>query len=214
MLTDFAFILSAVLQNIWSLQTQCFHSSGGSLGSTGYLQVVKLWHVILLCFTGQSLSFSFLVQFLMSVSLWNPNFCNVTCCRLCIIFLGFDVFFVVFCVALACIIGIAVCCCLPCIIAILYAVADQVAFFYSHHVIPVVFIVLTYNINNFVIVGSNIFIGLQAQKYCPDIIIFNDSLFRSFHMHVHWIVGSNILSKYYNLQCLSLSHSLTLSLHI
>ncbi|KAE8662075.1 E3 ubiquitin-protein ligase [Hibiscus syriacus] len=43
---------------------------------------------------------------------------------LCIIFLGFDVFFVVFCVALACIIGIAVCCCLPCIIAILY-VADQ-----------------------------------------------------------------------------------------
>ncbi|GMJ06188.1 hypothetical protein like AT4G11680 [Hibiscus trionum] len=44
---------------------------------------------------------------------------------LCIIFLGFDVFFVVFCVALACIIGIAVCCCLPCIIAVLYAVADQ-----------------------------------------------------------------------------------------
>ncbi|KFK31927.1 hypothetical protein AALP_AA6G177200 [Arabis alpina] len=44
---------------------------------------------------------------------------------LCIIFLGFDVFFVVFCVALACVIGLAVCCCLPCIIAILYAVADQ-----------------------------------------------------------------------------------------
>jgi hypothetical protein len=44
---------------------------------------------------------------------------------LCIIFLGFDVFFVVFCVALACVIGIAVCCCLPCIIALLYAVADQ-----------------------------------------------------------------------------------------
>ncbi|PKA60834.1 E3 ubiquitin-protein ligase [Apostasia shenzhenica] len=44
---------------------------------------------------------------------------------LCIVFLAFDVFFVVFCVALACIIGIAVCCCLPCIIAILYAVADQ-----------------------------------------------------------------------------------------
>lgn len=49
-------------------------------------------------------------------------------CRLCIIFLGFDVFFVVFCVALACIIGIAVCCCLPCIIALLYAVADQVTY--------------------------------------------------------------------------------------
>jgi hypothetical protein len=46
--------------------------------------------------------------------------------RLCIVFLAFDVFFVVFCVALACIIGIAVCCCLPCIIAILYAVSDQV----------------------------------------------------------------------------------------
>ncbi|XP_010422123.1 PREDICTED: E3 ubiquitin-protein ligase At4g11680-like [Camelina sativa] len=44
---------------------------------------------------------------------------------LCIIFLGFDVFFVVFCVALACVIGLAICCCLPCIIAILYAVADQ-----------------------------------------------------------------------------------------
>ncbi|XP_010473550.1 PREDICTED: E3 ubiquitin-protein ligase At1g63170 [Camelina sativa] len=44
---------------------------------------------------------------------------------LCIVFLGFDVFFVVFCVALACVIGIAVCCCLPCIIAVLYAVAEQ-----------------------------------------------------------------------------------------
>lgn len=44
---------------------------------------------------------------------------------LCITFLAFDVFFVVICVAVACVIGIAVCCCLPCIIAILYAVADQ-----------------------------------------------------------------------------------------
>eukprot|EP00897_Mesotaenium_endlicherianum_P006614 jgi/Mesen1/5981/ME000302S04983 len=44
---------------------------------------------------------------------------------LCTVFLAFDVFFVVFCVALACVIGVAVCCCLPCIIAILYAVADQ-----------------------------------------------------------------------------------------
>ncbi|XP_076960246.1 E3 ubiquitin-protein ligase At1g63170-like [Bidens hawaiensis] len=44
---------------------------------------------------------------------------------LCVIFLAFDVFFVVFCVALACVIGISVCCCLPCIIAVLYAVADQ-----------------------------------------------------------------------------------------
>jgi uncharacterized membrane protein len=44
---------------------------------------------------------------------------------LCIVFLAFDVFFVVFCVALACLVGIAVCCCLPCIIAILYAVREQ-----------------------------------------------------------------------------------------
>ncbi|KAF3504134.1 hypothetical protein F2Q69_00040763 [Brassica cretica] len=44
---------------------------------------------------------------------------------LCIVFLGFDVFFVVLCIALACVIGIAVCCCLPCIIAVLYAVAEQ-----------------------------------------------------------------------------------------
>ncbi|XP_042017679.1 E3 ubiquitin-protein ligase At1g12760-like isoform X1 [Salvia splendens] len=44
---------------------------------------------------------------------------------LCITFLAFDVFFVVVCVAVACVVGLAVCCCLPCIIAILYAVADQ-----------------------------------------------------------------------------------------
>ncbi|XP_076948772.1 E3 ubiquitin-protein ligase At1g63170-like [Bidens hawaiensis] len=44
---------------------------------------------------------------------------------LCITFLAFDVFFVVICVAVACVVGIAVCCFLPCIIAILYAVADQ-----------------------------------------------------------------------------------------
>ncbi|PHU24696.1 E3 ubiquitin-protein ligase [Capsicum chinense] len=40
-------------------------------------------------------------------------------------FLAFDVFFVVICVAVACPIEIAVCCCLPCIIAILYAVKNQ-----------------------------------------------------------------------------------------
>ncbi|KAL9245334.1 hypothetical protein vseg_018997 [Gypsophila vaccaria] len=44
---------------------------------------------------------------------------------LTITFLAFDVFFVVICVLVASIIGIAVCCCLPCIIAILYAVADE-----------------------------------------------------------------------------------------
>ncbi|CAL9194719.1 unnamed protein product [Musa hybrid cultivar] len=44
---------------------------------------------------------------------------------LTVVFLTFDVFFAIFCVALACVIGIALCCCLPCIIAILYALAGQ-----------------------------------------------------------------------------------------
>lgn len=48
-------------------------------------------------------------------------------CRLSVVFLAFDVFFAIFCVVLACLIGIALCCCLPCIIAILYAVAGQVS---------------------------------------------------------------------------------------
>ncbi|MCO5586177.1 hypothetical protein L7F22_040116 [Adiantum nelumboides] len=43
----------------------------------------------------------------------------------CVAFLAFDVFFVVFCVSLACIIGVAVCCCLPCIIALMHAVVEQ-----------------------------------------------------------------------------------------
>ncbi|KAL5208680.1 hypothetical protein ABZP36_033115 [Zizania latifolia] len=44
---------------------------------------------------------------------------------LSVVFLAFDVFFAVFCVAMACFIGIALCCCLPCLIAILYALAGQ-----------------------------------------------------------------------------------------
>ncbi|CAH1440975.1 unnamed protein product [Lactuca virosa] len=44
---------------------------------------------------------------------------------LCITFLAFDVFFLVICVAVACVVGIAVCCCLPCIIASLCPVADD-----------------------------------------------------------------------------------------
>ncbi|XP_074566711.1 E3 ubiquitin protein ligase RIE1-like [Curcuma longa] len=44
---------------------------------------------------------------------------------LTVIFLAFDVFFAIFCVALAFVIGIALCCCLPCIITILYAMAGQ-----------------------------------------------------------------------------------------
>ncbi|KAJ7962325.1 E3 ubiquitin-protein ligase family [Quillaja saponaria] len=44
---------------------------------------------------------------------------------LCITFLAFDVVIVMICVAVACLIGIAVCCCLPCILAILYVVTDQ-----------------------------------------------------------------------------------------
>ncbi|CAN4095253.1 unnamed protein product [Withania somnifera] len=44
---------------------------------------------------------------------------------LCIVFLAFDVFFVVFLLVMACAIGLGICCCLPCIIAVLYAVADK-----------------------------------------------------------------------------------------
>ncbi|KAL3644732.1 hypothetical protein CASFOL_009912 [Castilleja foliolosa] len=44
---------------------------------------------------------------------------------LTLVFLAFDVIFAVFCVMLASLIGIALCCCLPCIIAILYAIAGQ-----------------------------------------------------------------------------------------
>ncbi|KAL6350986.1 hypothetical protein AAG906_031572 [Vitis piasezkii] len=44
--------------------------------------------------------------------------------RLAVVFLAFDVFFAIFCVVLACLIGIAFAV-LPCIIAILYAVAGQ-----------------------------------------------------------------------------------------
>ncbi|KAL6633587.1 hypothetical protein ACP70R_026258 [Stipagrostis hirtigluma subsp. patula] len=44
---------------------------------------------------------------------------------LTVVFLAFDVFFAVFCVAVACFIGIALCCCLPCVIAILYTLAGQ-----------------------------------------------------------------------------------------
>ncbi|KAJ8427548.1 hypothetical protein Cgig2_003111 [Carnegiea gigantea] len=46
-------------------------------------------------------------------------------CRLCIVFLVLDLFFVMFCVALASVIAAAVCCCLPCIIAILYVLTDR-----------------------------------------------------------------------------------------
>ncbi|KNA23190.1 hypothetical protein SOVF_027160 [Spinacia oleracea] len=44
---------------------------------------------------------------------------------LTVVYLAFDVFFAIFCVVLACLIGVALCCCLPCIIAILYTVAGQ-----------------------------------------------------------------------------------------
>ncbi|KAJ9171335.1 hypothetical protein P3X46_014720 [Hevea brasiliensis] len=44
---------------------------------------------------------------------------------LCITFLAFDVIFVIICVAVASLIGIAICFCLPCIIGILYAMTDR-----------------------------------------------------------------------------------------
>ncbi|GER31081.1 RING/U-box superfamily protein [Striga asiatica] len=53
------------------------------------------------------------------------NSCYEHYVQLAVVFLAFDVIFAIFCVALACLIGIALCCCLPCIIAILYAIAGQ-----------------------------------------------------------------------------------------
>ncbi|KAI4964440.1 hypothetical protein ZWY2020_005797, partial [Hordeum vulgare] len=44
---------------------------------------------------------------------------------LTVVFLAFDVFFAVFCVVVACFIGVALCCCLPCVVAILYALVGQ-----------------------------------------------------------------------------------------
>lgn len=46
--------------------------------------------------------------------------------RLCVIFLGFELVFVVLCVAVACLIGIAVCFFLPCILGMLCALAQRV----------------------------------------------------------------------------------------
>ena len=63
----------------------------------------------------------------LSVAGKTPGISDSGYCRLAVVFLAFDVFFAIFCVVLACLIGIALCCCLPCIIAILYAVAGQVS---------------------------------------------------------------------------------------
>jgi hypothetical protein len=49
----------AVLWSISSQQIQCFRLSGGLLDSTGWLLVVKLWHVIHLSFTGTFKQFFF-----------------------------------------------------------------------------------------------------------------------------------------------------------
>ncbi|KAG6533957.1 hypothetical protein ZIOFF_007836 [Zingiber officinale] len=44
---------------------------------------------------------------------------------LTVVFLAFDMFFAVFCVMLACAVGIALCCCLPCLIAFVHAIVGQ-----------------------------------------------------------------------------------------
>ncbi|XP_054782993.1 E3 ubiquitin-protein ligase At1g63170-like isoform X1 [Prosopis cineraria] len=44
---------------------------------------------------------------------------------LCITFLAIDIVIVLICVVVACLVGIAVCCCLPCILAFLSVVADK-----------------------------------------------------------------------------------------
>jgi len=109
------------------------------LDFTGYLLEVKRLSGMHLNFIGTYVS-QFNINFLMACL---SHFCKLNMflydllCRLCIVFLAFDVFFVVFCVALACIIGIAVCCCLPCIIAILYAVSDQVWLFKCHEILDI-----------------------------------------------------------------------------
>ena len=116
----------SVLQSIWSLLTQCSHLFGGLLASIGYHLVGQLQLMMRRSFTGKLFSWVYQLSFTQvtfSTVLLHILFCFH---RLTITFLAFDVFFVVICVVVACVIGIAVCCCLPCIIAILYAVADQV----------------------------------------------------------------------------------------
>ena len=119
-------VVLAVLQSIWSLQIQCFHLSGGLLGSTGWPLVVIVWSLMRHSYTGEFDSLFFLLLFKLFFLVL--SFCSPMGLfgRLSVIFLAFDVVFVVICVAVACLIGIAVCCCLPCIIAILYVVTDQV----------------------------------------------------------------------------------------
>ncbi|CAL0308386.1 unnamed protein product [Lupinus luteus] len=55
--------------------------------------------------------------------------------RLRVVFLGFDVFFVILCVLLVCLIGIAVCCSMPCVVAFLYTLAVQEGASDADHII-------------------------------------------------------------------------------
>lgn len=113
-------------QSIWSPQILCSLLFGGSLDFIGFLLVAKIWHMIHLSSTGMFVHLSNALAIQRLFSHLKLHHCFFS--RLCITFLAFDVFFVVICVAVACLVGLAVCCCLPCIIAILYAVADQVMF--------------------------------------------------------------------------------------
>ncbi|KAJ8900231.1 hypothetical protein K2173_024871 [Erythroxylum novogranatense] len=45
---------------------------------------------------------------------------------ICASFLFLDVVFIIICIVIACLIGLAICCCLPCILGVLYAMADRV----------------------------------------------------------------------------------------
>ena len=52
-LMNILIISPVVLLSIWSLQILCSRLFGGSLDSTGYLLVAKIWHVTHLNFTGE-----------------------------------------------------------------------------------------------------------------------------------------------------------------
>lgn len=51
------------------------------------------------------------------------NICRVNC-RLTVVFLAFDLFFILFCIGMACVIFFSLCCCIP-IVAFVYAMTTR-----------------------------------------------------------------------------------------
>ena len=64
----------------------------------------------------------------LTLLLWCMNYFStmVVVCRLCVTFLAIDIVIVLICLLVACLVGIAVCCCLPCILAFLSVMGDKV----------------------------------------------------------------------------------------